>query len=76
MRVLQGGHDVPAEKLTKRFPRTMKNLARAIRKLPHVLVFDNSDLRHPFRKVAEFHDGKAISLNEPMPAWLPLRRRK
>src|SRR6266481_3491596 len=30
MRVLQGGHDVPAEKLSARFPRTMENLARAI----------------------------------------------
>jgi predicted ABC-type ATPase len=76
MRVLQGGHDVPAEKLSARFPRTMKNLARAIRSLPHVLVFDNSDLAHPFRQVAEFRDGKGVSLNEPLPAWWPLKKRR
>jgi predicted ABC-type ATPase len=72
MRVLQGGHDVPSERLAARFPRTMQNLARAIRQLPYVLVFDNSDLANPFRKVAEFRDGKALSLHEPVPAWLPL----
>jgi predicted ABC-type ATPase len=76
MRVMQGGHDVPAEKLSSRFPRTMKNLGRAIRKLPHVLVFDNSDLTDPFRKVAEFENGKPVSLNEPLPRWLPLTNKR
>jgi predicted ABC-type ATPase len=72
MRVMQGGHDVPPEKLTARFPRTMQNLRRAIERLPHVLVFDNSDLAHPFRRVAEFRDGKLLpsSANEPIPRWL------
>jgi predicted ABC-type ATPase len=76
MRVLQGGHDVPAEKLSARFPRTMKNLARAIEKLPHLLVFDNSDLANPFRKVAEFERGKAVAVNDPVPRWLPLKRKR
>ena len=75
MRVLQGGHDVPAKKLSARFPRTMKNLARAIRKLPHVLVFDNGDLAHPFRQVADFREGKPVSLSKPIPAWLPFKRK-
>ena len=76
MRVLQGGHDVPAEKLSARFPRTMKNLARAIEKLPHVLVFDNSDLANPFRKVAEFERGKTVGVNAPVPRWIPLKRKR
>lgn len=76
MRVAQGGHGVPPEKLSSRFPRTMKNLARAIRKLPRVLVFDNSDLADPFRKVAEFERGRAILLNEPLPRWLPAKRKR
>jgi len=75
MRVMQGGHDVPAEKLAARFPRTMRNLARAIQRLPHVLVFDNTDLAHPFRQVAEFRDWKLLSANEPIPRWLPLKER-
>ena len=76
MRVLQGGHDVPAEKLSARFPRTMKNLARAIEKLPHVLVFDNSNLANPFRKVAEFERGQSMVANAPVPRWLPLKRKR
>jgi predicted ABC-type ATPase len=70
MRVSQGGHDVPTEKLTERFPRTLANLAAAIRELPCVLIFDNSDLRTPFRHVAGFANGERVSLDNPVPAWL------
>lgn len=52
MRVSQGGHDVPAEKLVARFPRTLANLKTAISELPHVWIFDNDDLRTSFRQVA------------------------
>jgi predicted ABC-type ATPase len=69
MRVSQGGHDVPAEKLVERFPRTLANLAAAIRELPCVLVFDNDDLKAPFRQVATYTNGHAVQLNEPIPAW-------
>jgi len=70
MRVLQGGHDVPTRKLRERYPRTLENLKKAIRDLPHVLAFDNSDLARPFRKVAEFASGKAIEKHAPFPGWL------
>ena len=72
MRVLQGGHDVPTEKLAARFERTLENLQRAVRELPFVFLYDNSDLRHPFRKVAEFQEGGAVTLSRPLPAWLKL----
>jgi predicted ABC-type ATPase len=70
MRVSQGGHDVPTEKLTQRFPRTLANLVAAIRELPCVLIFDNSDLRTPFRHVAGFANGERVWLNNPVPSWL------
>lgn len=69
MRVSQGGHDVPAEKLAARFPRTLANLAAAIRELPCVLVFDNDDLRTPFRQVAVYTRGRQVELNQPIPPW-------
>jgi predicted ABC-type ATPase len=72
MRVSQGGHDVPTEKLIARFPRTLANLKVAIRELPHVFVFDNDDLRMPFRQVAVFEQGRTLSLSKPLPKWLPL----
>ena len=70
MRVSQGGHDVPAEKLVARFPRTLANLKTAIRELPHVWIFDNDDLRTPFRQMGVFENGRRVSLNEPVPEWL------
>ena len=60
MRVTQGGHDVPDEKLMARFSRSVANLQQAIAVLPHVIIFDNSDLSHPFRLVAKYDHGKLI----------------
>jgi predicted ABC-type ATPase len=70
MRVSQGGHDVPPEKLTERFPRTMANLKAAIRVLPHIFIFDNENIAKPYQKVALFEQGKPVFLAEPPPAWL------
>ena len=70
MRVSQGGHDVPTDKLNARFPRTMINLKQAIQKLPCVLIFDNDDLRTPYRLAAVFQNGRPAFLTEPLPAWL------
>ncbi len=70
MRVSQGGHDVPDEKLQERFPRTLDNLGKALREVPSVLVFDNDDLATPFRLVAEFEEGCLLTSNEPIPRWL------
>jgi predicted ABC-type ATPase len=70
MRVSQGGHDVPAEKLAARFPRTMQNLQGAIRTLATVLVFDNESLATPFRLIAQFRDGEPVLLARPVPEWL------
>ena len=70
MRVSQGGHDVPTKKLNDRFPRILVNLKLAIRELPHVWIFDNSDLRVPFRQVAIFESGRLVSKMKPIPKWL------
>ena len=70
MRVSQGGHDVPQEKLITRYPRTLGNLRTAIHELPHVWIFDNDDLRTPFRQVAVFQNGQCARLNKPVPKWL------
>lgn len=64
MRVCQGGHDVPDEKLRARFDRTLANLHRAIQKLPHVIVYSNEDLCSPYRLVAYYENGYAMALEE------------
>lgn len=60
VRASQGGHDVPDEKLQTRFARTQANLHRAIKRLPRVIVFDNTDLNHPYTLVAHYDHGKRI----------------
>jgi predicted ABC-type ATPase len=70
MRVSQGGHDVPEEKLRSRFSRTLANLQAAIARLPHVLIYDNSDLNVPYRQVAVFDHGQLRQIQEPVPEWL------
>jgi predicted ABC-type ATPase len=62
MRASQGGHDVPDEKLMSRFARTQVNLSRAIAKLPHVLIFDNSDLSHPYRLAERYQNGELVDV--------------
>ena len=70
MRVSQGGHDVPTDKLEARFPRTLANLRNALRELPHIWVFDNDSLANPFRLVAVYENGQPVRLHKPIPKWL------
>jgi predicted ABC-type ATPase len=69
MRVAQGGHDVPNEKLKNRYQRVMANLKRALAELSNVRVYDNSDLLHPYRLVALVEE-RALSVHPPTPKWL------
>ena len=70
MRVSQGGHDVPDEKLESRFPRSLVNLRQAVSELDRVLIFDNGDLCRPFRHVSSHAEGQLVDTNAELPAWL------
>lgn len=70
MRVTQGGHDVPTQKLKERYPRSLSNLKDAIEQLPHVLVFDNSDLANPYKLLAVFQNGVLLYKAKHLPKWL------
>lgn len=71
MRVLQGGHDVAPEKIQQRYARSLRNLALAVQRLPFVLVYDNSDLARPYRRVATYEDGRLTEVSDDPPSWLP-----
>jgi predicted ABC-type ATPase len=70
-RVLEGGHDVPPDKLQQRFPRTQRNLEAALGFVAVAAVFDNSSLDQPYRHVATWHDGHEIFRDPAAPAWCP-----
>ncbi|NOZ41016.1 MAG: AAA family ATPase [Planctomycetes bacterium] len=69
MRVSQSGHDVPTNKLKSRYPRTLANLKAAVTTLPHVLVFDNSNLAKSYQLLAVYEDGKATQQTKSLPRW-------
>jgi predicted ABC-type ATPase len=69
MRVSQGGHDVPSDKIKSRYPRILANLKSALVELPHVIVFDNSNLHRPNRRIAVFENGRPTELAAPAPKW-------
>jgi predicted ABC-type ATPase len=66
-RVLQGGHDVPEEKIDSRYHRSLKLLPEAIQQSNRSYLFDNSGKSH--RLIAEYEDGKLISVSEELPGW-------
>jgi len=70
MRVSQGGHDVPTEKMMERYPRVMSNLKRALVEIANVWVYDHTDLEVGYRLIATREDGQDIELHEPIPEWL------
>ena len=43
-RVMEGGHDVPGERILARYPRTLKNLARAVRLADMAILFDTGGI--------------------------------
>jgi predicted ABC-type ATPase len=70
MRVSQGGHDVPTEKLKERYPRVMSNLKRALVEIANVWVYDHDDLDVGYRLVVTRENGRDVELHKPIPEWL------
>ena len=69
-RVSHGGHDVPSDRLERRYKQSLQNLAAAITFMPSVRVFDNSDVDHPYRLVLHTQNGTVIHRCSPFPPWL------
>jgi len=68
-RVDEGGHDVPSERLPRRYEQSLLNLRAALGFVPTVRVYDNSSDENPFRLVYE-KDGERINGVDPLPKWL------
>ena len=70
MRVLQGGYDVPPDRIIARFPRCLVNLRSALIRISAVLVYDNDDLSRPYRLVARTEEGSIVFQTDALPEWL------
>lgn len=69
-RVESGGHDVPSERLSRRYAQSLINLRAAMDFVPIVRVFDNSDAEDPFRYVLQINDGLKLDQVAQLPRWL------
>jgi predicted ABC-type ATPase len=69
MRVAEGGHDAPRDKIKSRYGRVMANLKRSLVELSNVMVYDNSDWVNPYHLVAKVEDGKVTTILTT-PKWL------
>lgn len=72
IRVAQGGHDVPRDKIIARYKRSIAQLPAAIRLADYVRVYDNStDAGH--QTLLEFENGEVILQHvstAEMPDWV------
>ena len=65
-RVANGGHNIPAEKVRKRYEESINNLEKVIPLCDSVSVFDNSE---SFRRLATTKEGKLIQKADKVPFW-------
>jgi predicted ABC-type ATPase len=68
-RVSEGGHNVPADKIVQRIPRTLENVRRAIALADRVELLDNSLHSDPYRRIASVQRGCLRTHADPLPAW-------
>lgn len=69
-RVLQGGHDVPEDKIESRYARSLDLLMEAIRHTNRAYVWDNSGDGLERCLLAEVTEGRELVMRtDQMPAW-------
>ena len=61
-RVLEGGHDIPAEDIVRRYPRSIRNLFDYAEVCDHTICFDNTGNR--IVSIFEKHDGRPIEVQD------------
>jgi predicted ABC-type ATPase len=69
MRVAEGGHDVPRDKIKNRYGRVMANRKRSLVELSNVMVYDNGELVNPYHLLAKVQVGKFTTIL-PTSKWL------
>ncbi|HEX4793510.1 MAG TPA: hypothetical protein VH370_06945 [Humisphaera sp.] len=67
IRVSQGGHDVPAQKIGERYDRSLSLLPRAVENSSRAYLFDNSGEEHVL--VAEFEETQLVRVISSPPDW-------
>jgi len=66
-RVADGGHDVSIKDITRRYHRSMNNLAVGLALADRAFVFDNQGKKHQL--IAVFEQGNIIRQADQFPCW-------
>ena len=68
-RVMQGGHNVPTDKIITRIPRTMGYVSDALPLVDMAKFYDNSSHSQPFISVALLNKGQLQKQLDTLPVW-------
>jgi predicted ABC-type ATPase len=69
-RVVNGGHDVPEEKIRARYRRLWQHVSEAVDVVQETAFYDNSRAAVPYRVVARYEDGRPV-IETRWPMWTP-----
>ena len=69
MRVAEGGHHVPRDKILSRLPRTFQNVKACLGLVDELHLFDNSLADAPFTPVASWAGMQWELFENPLPEW-------
>jgi predicted ABC-type ATPase len=69
-RVSQGGHDVPAADIRRRYQRGLGNLAIVYERADRLVALDNSSVRKRMKLVLEVNQGSVVFRQRRLPKWL------
>lgn len=70
-RVREGGHPVPPERILARYPRTMKNLAQAVRLADVTYLYDAVDATEGGPRLVAIRTASATTvLTDALPLWV------
>lgn len=69
-RVGEGGHDVPEDKIRARFDRSAPLIRQAVLLADRGMVFDNSRLNEPPRRLLLFTLGRLAEVAPCLPQWV------
>jgi predicted ABC-type ATPase len=68
-RVAQGGHNVPEPDVRRRYTRSLANLATAIQKADHTIIYDNSTAAG-YQPVLTIEAGRVTKFIDELPEWI------
>ena len=69
-RVLAGGHDVPSDRIPRRYVQSLQNLKQALTFVPNITVWDNSGRPEDRHIVLQIEAGMVRRRQKPLPTWL------